>query len=336
MAEQASLGGETPGQGRPVSHAAHGLRHMPIGLFALVMGLAGFSLAAQKTEHVLGLSALLSLTGLAIAVVVFLTVAGFYGLKLLRHPDAVREEWGHPVRIAFFPAISIGLILIGTALFKQDLPFARPIFLVGTVLNLVLSLAVISAWISHRPFQPVQMNPAWFIPAVGNVLVPVAGVPMGFVELSWLYFTIGMMFWLILVTIVFNRLVFHDPLPGRLVPTLAILIAPPAVGFLAWTALAGGLDAFGRILFYAAILFTLLVLTQARRFHNLPFALSWWALSFPVAALTVAAFTYAELSGAASARWVGFAAGAALCMIIALLSVLTARAFARDQICVPE
>ena len=334
MAEQA---GVPPGAVKQaMDHSAPGLRHMPIGLFAMVMGLAGLSLAAQKIEQLLAFPPVISRAALLVAIAVFVTVAFFYALKALRHPDAVQAEWNHPVRIAFFPAISVGMILIGTALFKQDLPFALPIWLVGTALNLTLALAVISAWIGHRPFQAVQLNPAWFIPAVGNVLVPIAGVPLGFVELSWLFFTIGIMFWLILVTLVFNRLVFHDPLPGRLVPTLAILIAPPAVGFLAWTALAGGLDAFGRILFHAAILFTLLVLAQARSFVRLPFALSWWALSFPVAALTVAALTYAELSGATSALWVGFAAGASLCVIIALLGLLTTRAFLRNEVCVPE
>jgi tellurite resistance protein len=32
-----------------------------------------------------------------------------------------------------------------------------------------------------------------------------------------------------LLTLVFNRIIFHDPLPGKLQPTLVILIAPPAV-----------------------------------------------------------------------------------------------------------
>ena len=32
------------------------------------------------------------------------------------------------------------------------------------------------------------------------------------------------MFWIVLLTLVMNRLIFHDPLPDRLVPTLVILI----------------------------------------------------------------------------------------------------------------
>lgn len=51
---------------------------------------------------------------------------------------------------------------------------------------------------------------AWFIQVVGNVLVPVAGVPLGFVDVSWFFFSIGMFFWLILMTLVFNRMIFHQ------------------------------------------------------------------------------------------------------------------------------
>ena len=42
--------------------------------------------------------------------------------------------------------------------------------------------------------------------------------------MPWLFFSAGMLFWPVRLTLVFSRLNFHDPLPGRLYPTLAILI----------------------------------------------------------------------------------------------------------------
>jgi len=39
-----------------------------------------------------------------------------YGAKVLRHRDRVREELHHPVRMSFFPTISISLVLAGTVL----------------------------------------------------------------------------------------------------------------------------------------------------------------------------------------------------------------------------
>ena len=122
------------------------------------------------------------------------------------------------------------------------------------------------------------------------MIVPLAGVSLGSVEITWLFFSAGMIFWLILLVLVFNRLIFHAPIPARLFPTLVILIAPPAVAFVSYVRLVVGVDAFAHMLLSGAYVFAILVLVQVPKLMRLPFALSWWALSFPLAALTVASF----------------------------------------------
>ena len=69
----------------------------------------------------------------------------------------------------------------------------------------------------------------------------------------------------ILLTIIFYRVLFHHPIDERLMPTLFILIAPPAVGFIAYTRLTGGeLDTFARVLYYSGLFLTLLLFTPGR------------------------------------------------------------------------
>ena len=88
-----------------------------------------------------------------------------------------------------------------------------------------------------------------------------------------------------------------------MVPTLAILIAPPAVAFLSWLQLNGGvLDAAARLFYGTALVFTALALTQVAKLRGQGFALSWWALSFPVAALTIATLRYGALAGSPAHR----------------------------------
>ncbi|WP_299927598.1 SLAC1 anion channel family protein [uncultured Pelagimonas sp.] len=320
---------ETPAKGS--------LKHLPITLFATVMGLAGLSLALHMAETQFGWPPLASRVALWLTMADFAVVAALYVLKSLRFQAAVAGEWGHPVRMAFFPAISISLMLIATAMLPTMPGIASWVWSIGALAQAGLTLAVISGWIGRRPFQPMHISPAWFIPAVGNVVAPIAGIPLGFVELSWLFFATGMVFWIVLLTLVMNRLIFHDPLPGRLLPTLAILIAPPAVGFLAWLQLNGGaLDPFARVLFYTAITFTAIVVVQARGFVKLPFALSFWALSFPVAALTIATFRYANLSGSQAHVALAAVFLAALVLIVAGLIARTGVAAVRDEICQPE
>lgn len=80
-----------------------------------------------------------------------------------------------------------------------------------------------------------HVTPAWFIPVVGMVAAPLAGVTFGPIEVSWFFFSAGLVFWAALLPMVLTRLFIHDqPVPGQLLPTLAVLIAPPAVAFLSY------------------------------------------------------------------------------------------------------
>lgn len=312
------------------------LKHFPISFFAVVMGLSGLTLGVERLEMNLGASHSVSLVVLVVALLAFIVIATFYGLKAARHWDAVVWEWHHPVRIAFFPAASISIILLATA----ALPFSPQVafvwWAIGSALHLVGTLSVVSAWIGHRAFETPHLNPAWFIPAVGNVLVPIAGVPLGFVEISWFFFSIGILFWIVLLTLVFNRLIFHTPLPERLFPTLVILVAPPAVGFVAYMRLVGEVDAFARILYYAGVAFFLVVALQFPRLLRLPFALSWWALSFPIAAITVATLLYSSKIGSPGLGFFGYALLALLCIVILVLAARTFKAIRAHKVCVPE
>ncbi|MEJ2125721.1 MAG: SLAC1 anion channel family protein [Alphaproteobacteria bacterium] len=321
----------------PTPEAAHvRLEHFPISFFAITMGLSGLTLALLRLEHSAEISHTLSIGALIAASASAIIVALFYFAKIIRHPQAVRAEWHHPVRLSFFPAASISLILLATAVFPFSQKTSLVLWSTGTTLHFLGTLAVVSAWISHRPFEIPHLNPAWFIPAVGNVLVPVVGVKLGYVEVSWFFFSVGMVFWLILLTLIFNRLIFHNPMPGRLFPTMVILIAPPAVGFIAYTRLIGDVDPFARMLYYAGVMFAILVITQLPRLARLDFALSWWAYSFPVAALTISTFLYAEMTHSDWHRYAAYGVFSILGLVIALLVVRTIVAIAAGKICEPE
>lgn len=312
------------------------LAYFPVTFFAVIMGLMGLTLALQTAATVLPVAGAVSKVTLAVSILIFATIAAIYVAKCIRHPGAVRAEWNHPVKLAFFPTMSISLLLTSTALLASFPKIAGVVWLVGALAQGILTLSVLTGWISHRSFEQGHLTPAWFIPAVGNVIVPVAGAQLGYIETSWLFFSGGMVFWVVLLTLVLNRMVFHDPIPGRLFPTMVILIAPPAVAFVAYLNLVGHIDPFARVLLNSAYVFALLIVLQLPKLLRLPFALSWWALSFPVAALTIASFLYARLTESMAHQIIGFCALGALCVIITGLSFRTVLAIRRDEICQPE
>jgi tellurite resistance protein len=312
------------------------LEHMPIALFSMVMGTTGLALAWLKAHAVLGMPAAVGegLRGAASALFVLLLV--FYGLKALRYPQAVRMEMRHPVRINFFPTVSISLLLLAIAYLESAREIALWLWIAGAALHLGLTLAIFGSWLHHTHYAIQHANPAWFIPVVGNIIVPVAGVHLASPELSWFFFSIGLVFWIVLLTIVLYRLFFHEPLPARLAPTLFILLAPPSVGFIAYTLLTDGVDAFARVLYYTALFLALLLASNAVRFLRLPFFISAWAYSFPLAALTLATLVMNLRLPSPVFTVLGFGLLAILSLVVVVLAVRTLIAVGRRQICVPE
>ena len=325
---QAASGSATPCHCR--------IEQFPVALFSIVMGLAGLALAWLKLHQLGGAPAFIGGALRLLASALFAFLAAMYLAKLVRHPQAVRADWMHPVKLNFFPAISIGLILLAVS-WARELPvFAAWIWGLGAALHLAFTLAAMSSWIHHPRYKLAHANPAWFIPVVGNILVPIAGTGFAPADLSWFFFSIGVVFWLVLMTIVLHRLFFDEPLPARLTPTLFILIAPPAAGFLAWVALVGQIDAFARVLYFTALFLTLLLASNALRFFRLPFFISAWAYSFPLAAMTIATFEMSARSGQSFYAGLSWIMLAVLSAVVVLLAFKTLRAASRRQICVPE
>jgi len=312
------------------------LSHFPVSFFSTVMGMAGFSIALAKAESIYNLDPRVSWAVLMLTLLLFVSLLAVYSVKLVKQYKSVLQELYHPIKISFFPTISISLILISIALLHNNSMLAEPLWLIGSSLHLVFTLYVMNAWISHDHFDIKHMNPAWFIPIVGNILVPIAGVPLGYTDVSWFFFSIGLVFWPILLTIIYYRVIFHPALPGKLIPTFFILIAPPAVGFLSYLQLNGELDNFARILYFSALFFTLLVFTQFRKFSKLQFFLSWWAYSFPMAAISIATMVMYQKTDNIIFSGMGIALLTLLTLFISMLIVKTATAIMDKQICIAE
>jgi tellurite resistance protein len=312
------------------------LQNFPISWFAVVMGLSGLTLAWHRAEKVLELPIHLSLYLLAFTIAVFILLAGLYGIKFIRYREMVAAEFNHPIKLNFFPAISISLVLIATALLPYKPDISRVLWMLGAIVHLAFTLYVLSVWIHHNRFEIQHINPAWFIPIVGNILIPIAGVQHGFKELSWFFFSIGLLFWLVLLAIIFYRMIFHQPLAERMMPTLFILIAPPAIGFVSWLQMTNSLDAFGRVLYYSALFLTLMLLTQIRRFLRLKFFLSWWAYSFPLAAITLATLLMYKRLNLPFFNGLSIVLLALLTLVIAALLTRTLLAVSRKEICIED
>lgn len=311
------------------------LQHFPVALFSMTLGLGGFTLATQRLEQIFSLPAYASMAFLCLSILIYLGLMALFVGKFIRYPQTVKDNFNHPVKIHFFPTISIGLMLLSVAIAPQAARLAYVLAIVAVAVHFIFSLTIISMWMIKQHFVFKTMNPSWFIPAVGNIVAPIALMPHGLVELSWFFFALGFCFWVILLVIFFNRIIFHPPLPLRLLPTLFILIAPPSVGFVSYTLLGASFDAFSRILYYFAVFLVILLTIQLFVRPKIGFFLSWWAYSFPIAAFSIATFVMYEQTANAFFLNMALMAYVILSLLILRLLIETTIAIKAGKIFVP-
>ena len=310
------------------------LANLPIPLYGSVMGLTGLSIALARSELFPG-SGMVALVLLIAVSVWFLMLSAGYLAKWLRYPGEVKKEFNHPVRMNFFPAISISLLLLSIAYLPLSAGWSLFLWSSGTVLHFIFLLRTLRVWL-FRGLPLQSFNPAWFIPVVGTLIVPIAGVVHAPREISWFFFSIGLVFWITLLGITLSRIIFHGGLPPKLLPTLFILIAPPAVAFVSYHELQGQMDTLAYLLYFNALFTAILVLSFADRFIRLPFFLSHWAYTFPIAAIAMASFRYHHLTGTGLIYGFGVFFLLLLIAVAFIVGLRTARAARAGAFCVAE
>jgi len=87
------------------------LSNFPVSFFSTVMGMAGFSIAITKAESIYHIKPQLSLFFSVVTLMLFVTILIIYALKLIKEKNAVIQELHHPIKISFFPTVSISLLL---------------------------------------------------------------------------------------------------------------------------------------------------------------------------------------------------------------------------------
>jgi len=263
------------------------IENFPIMMFTIIMGFSGLTIVYQKAAELFGFPHIVAQTLMLLTSLIFLIVFLMYISKTVTNYKDVVAEYGHPIRSNFFATFSISLLLFAIIYRDINLTVSNVFLYVGAVLHLFLTLRTISYWIAQNQ-DIAHTNPAWFLPIVGNVLVPVAGAGIISNHLLLFYFSIGIFFWVILFAFILNRIIFHHQLADKFLPTLFILIAPPAIGFIAYVKIYGGIDMMAMFLYNIAIFFTMLVIFMYRQFVGIKYAISWWAYIFPLAAITIA------------------------------------------------
>lgn len=253
------------------------IRPMAPGWFASVMGTAVTSLALTLASHAAAdagpaLAAPVALAAsalhwLAIAMMSVLCIAAVY--RLIRHGDAVMEQLRHPVEGSFYATFPIAMLVMAAVWTIRGVSPAliAPLWWTGALGTFAVSYVVLFGLFTSERLKLGMVTPAHFIPAVGLVVIPVAGAPLAAASegvLRELAFALNMTG--------FGAGVF------MYVGLLALTMARHFLGAALWW-----------------LVLAVSMTIRNRRQGKLPFALSWWAFVFPIGACSVLAYRVSEL-----------------------------------------
>lgn len=303
------------------------IRPMAPGWFASVMGTAVTSLALTLASHAAADAgpALADPVALAASALHWLTIAMMSALgiadvyRLIRHGDAVMEQLRHPVEGSFYATFPIAMLVMAAVWTIRGVSPAliAPLWWTGALGTFAVSYVVLFGLFTSERLKLGMVTPAHFIPAVGLVVIPVAGAPLAAASVGVLRelafalnmtgFGAGVFMYVGLLALTMARHFLGAPVEGKMTPTLWVHLAPLSVIPLSMLALLkttgdASLLRYGSLVaaaFLGAALWWL-VLAVSMTIHNrrqgkLPFALSWWAFVFPIGACSVLAYRVSEL-----------------------------------------
>jgi tellurite resistance protein len=275
---------------------------IPASLFSAVLGLVGLGNNWHLAHTLWGYPQAVGQIIHACAIVVWLLLLFFYALRWLRNLSAARAEMCHGVQGNFVALVPISTMLIALAVgpFSQDV--ARVVFLLGLMGWLLFAL-----WQGGRVFTTgvttTPLTDALYIPLVaGNFAAAITSNTLGWINWDQLFFGAGLLSWLVLESVLLQHLLTTNPLNEALRGTLGIKLAPPAVGLVAYFAVAPQPSALVvHMLLGYAVLQTLLLLRLLPWICAQGWSMSYWSISFGVTGLTLGAQRWMALGASGPA-----------------------------------
>ena len=322
----------TPGMPASVGQAGASIRHLPVNLFASVMGLSGLALAWRLAHRSLSAPAFIGEAVGALAVLVFVLMAAGYLTKLAKHPEVVQAEFQHPVGGNFFGTIAISLLLLSSLIEPYSASTAQALWTLGALGAFVLAFIAVSRLLKGQ-LDAALVMPAWLLSGVATLDIAVTGrdMPMAWApEINLIAGALGAMLAPVLFVMIVSRLVHREPLAPAVTPSLMMLVAPFEVGFLAYSNLVG-VDRFAAVLFYFGLFLFLVISPKVFR-PSIAFSPAWWGISFPMAALASAALKYAGHEGGIPLQVLAIVLLGVLSVALAVLFVRTVRIVLNGQL----
>ena len=203
-------------------------------------------------------------------------------------------------------------------------PGHRSVFGCSAILVVLVGAWITGDWITVDG-DIRRWHPGCFLPtAAGGLLAGGASAALGFTTLSHVLFGLGITSFVVLASIISQRLYVVPSLPPPLLPTIAIEVAPPVVAGNSWFAINGGkVDTPAAILAGLSLLMLLVQLRLIPLYRRASFGPGFWAFSSPFAAAVTYGVHWLAAEHVRSGTALGYALVGVLTAGFALLAART-------------
>jgi len=263
-------------------------------------------------------------------VILFFVLLIPWTLRWFLYTKEALSDLEHPVLSNFYATIAIAMLVLSAnfLIIGKNVFIGEIFWFVGVVLTIFFGL--LSPFIMFKGDHVTMdhINPAWFIPPVGLIVIPIAGSFMidqysGLIRelvifLNYFGWGAGFFIYMALCAICMHRFILHRPLPNVLAPTIWINLGPIGAGTVALINLVNHTAfitvkepffVFGFIFWGFGIWWVLMAITMTLyyiRKTRLPYALSWWAFTFPLGAYVAASHSVATIFHLTIVDFIGF------------------------------
>ena len=237
----------------------------------------------------------------------------------------------HPILSNFYATIAIGMLVLAAdfIVIGKNMEIGEIFWFIGTLSTLFFGILTPYLMFKGEHVKLDHINPAWFIPPVGLIVIPIAGslviphvsgIAQEFVIfLNYFGWGAGFFIYLALLAISMYRFILHNPLPNLLAPTIWINLGPIGAGTVALVNLIKNSSfitmqepffVFGFLFWGFGIWWVVMAIALTLHYIKrltLPYAMSWWAFTFPLGAYVAATHTISLLFRVQLIDYIGFA-----------------------------
>lgn len=328
--------------------------------FATVMGtgiLAMTSLSySQYIPYLRRVSLALSFSNIALF---FLLLVPWVSRWIFFRKEALLDL-EDPVVSNFYPTIAIGMVVLAANFLAigQSKVISEAFWLGGAIFTAFFSILIPYIMFRGEHVKVDHVNPAWFIPPVALIVIPMVGSSFitefsgmlreFVIVLDYFGWGSGFFIYLALLGVCFYRFILHHPLPNTLAPTVWINLGPIGAGSVALIGLTENstflttkepffafsliLWGFGIWWFLMAVVMTFHYITKL----ELPYEMSWWSFTFPLGAFVAASHSVATIFRIVLIDYIGFGLYWLLALLWAITAIETLRHIIRGHLSKPR